>query len=82
MGSATGTRTKTKLKCPKCGQREMARIARRGILRERVYPLLGMYPWQCPICGEELLLRRRGAKIRARAKEERSDTAVESAHQH
>ncbi|MFP5227045.1 MAG: hypothetical protein ACLGXA_05405 [Acidobacteriota bacterium] len=42
----------------------MARIARRGFLQERVFPLFGRYPWQCAICGAQRLLRRRGATIR------------------
>ena len=59
-----GRRTKTKLKCPRCGQNEMARISRRGFWEERILPLFGRYPWQCAICGEERMLRRRGATIR------------------
>jgi hypothetical protein len=62
----------------------MTRIARRGILREHVYPLLGVYPWQCAICGTESMRRRRGGKIRMkeRAREESGDAVTESAHQH
>jgi hypothetical protein len=51
---------KAKLRCPKCEQVQLARIARRGFLRERFLPLLGLFPWQCAICGEELLIRNRG----------------------
>jgi ribosomal protein L37AE/L43A len=52
---------KTKLKCPKCKERQLARISRRGFLRVRIYPLLGLFPWQCAICGKErLLLKRSG----------------------
>jgi hypothetical protein len=63
---------------------EMARIARRGVLREQIYPLLGLYPWQCAICGKELMLRRRGAVIRKpqRVPEEQAEVAAVAAHQH
>jgi hypothetical protein len=60
----SSSRTKTKLKCPKCHQRELARIARRGFLREHVLPLLGYFPWQCGFCGREELIRRRGKTVR------------------
>jgi hypothetical protein len=63
-------RSKAKVKCPKCKQKEMARISRRGFLQKRIFPLLGMYPWQCAICGEEKLLQRRGTVTR---KNERID---------
>ena len=58
------SRNRTKLRCPKCHQREMARIARAGFLRQRLLPLLGIFPWQCALCGQEALLRRRGSKSR------------------
>jgi predicted RNA-binding Zn-ribbon protein involved in translation (DUF1610 family) len=57
-------RAKTKIQCPNCKQKEMARIARRGFLRLRIFPMLGLYPWQCAICGKEELHRRRGAVMR------------------
>ena len=53
-----------KLKCPKCHQDQMARIARHGFLRNHIYPLLGLYPWQCAICGTQRLLRQRRAGYR------------------
>jgi len=40
----------------------MARIARKGFLRQHLLPLLGIFPWQCALCGKELLIRRRGSK--------------------
>jgi hypothetical protein len=42
----------------------MARVGRHGFLQQRIYPLLGLYPWQCAICGKHALLRRRGAVMR------------------
>jgi len=81
-----GSKTKTKLKCPRCGQKEMARVSRRGFWQERILPMFGRYPWQCAICGEERMLRRRGATIRKPARRsdepESGETAGEHAHQH
>lgn len=55
---------KTKLVCPGCGHEQLARIARRGFLRKKVYPLLGFYPWECAMCRKEFLIRKRGAGYR------------------
>ena len=55
---------KTKLVCPACGHEQLARIARRGFLRTKVYPLLGFYPWECAMCRKEFLIRKRGAGYR------------------
>jgi predicted RNA-binding Zn-ribbon protein involved in translation (DUF1610 family) len=78
--------TKTKLKCPCCGQKEMARVSRRGFLRERILPIAGLYPWQCAMCGEERLLRRRGVRIKNSPRRndelEPGEAAGEHAHQH
>ncbi|HEX4309765.1 MAG TPA: hypothetical protein VHZ25_07035 [Acidobacteriaceae bacterium] len=57
----------------------MARISRRGILQTRIFPLLGMYPWQCAICGEEKLLQRRGTV--ARKNEDGNDASLEAVEQ-
>jgi hypothetical protein len=62
----------------------MARIARRGLWQERVLPLFGRYPWQCAICGEERMLRRRGVTIRKaeprRGDAESAEASAERAH--
>jgi ribosomal protein L37AE/L43A len=55
---------KTKLVCPACGHEQLARIARRGFLRQKLYPMLGFYPWECAMCRKEFLIRRRGAGYR------------------
>jgi ribosomal protein L37AE/L43A len=74
----TGVLTKTKVLCPRCGAKEMARVSRQGFWQERVLPMFGRYPWQCAICGEERVLRRRGAVIR---KAERKRSELEEAAQ-
>jgi len=55
---------KTKLVCPGCGHEQLARIARRGFLRKKVYPLFRFYPWECAMCRKEFLIRKRGAGYR------------------
>ena len=68
---------KTKLQCPKCKERQLARISRRGFLRERIYPLLGLFPWQCAICGNErLLFKRSGVTLGPRLAGPREDREV------
>ena len=53
-----------KLECPNCHEEQLARIARRGFLRNRIYPIFGLYPWQCAICGRQYLIRKRSAGYR------------------
>ncbi len=55
---------KIKLVCPSCGHEQLARIARRGFLRQKLYPILGFYPWECAICRKEFIIRKRGAGYR------------------
>ena len=48
--------------------------------------MLGRYPWQCAICGEERILRRRGVTIRKPVRQndeaESAEAAGEHAHQY
>ncbi len=36
-------------------------------MQEKVYPLLGFYPWKCKVCGEQMMFRKRR---RAKTKED------------
>jgi len=45
--------------CDECSSDEVYRIFRKGFLQERIYPLLGFYPWRCKRCGLRLMLRDR-----------------------
>lgn len=54
----------TTLRCPKCHQEQLSRIARQGFLRNQIYPIFGFYPWECAICRRETLLRKRGGSYR------------------
>jgi hypothetical protein len=42
----------------------MRRLVRESLLQRRVYPLFGYYPWECPLCRETVLLRKRYARRR------------------
>lgn len=55
---------KKKLTCPNCCHEQLARIARRGFLRERLFPIFGFYPWECAMCRRQFMLRKRGAAYR------------------
>ena len=45
--------------CDECSSHEVHRIFRRGYFEEKIYPLLGFYPWRCKRCGLRLMLRTR-----------------------
>jgi ribosomal protein L37AE/L43A len=55
---------KTKLTCPHCRREQLARIARRGFLRQKLFPAFGFYPWECSMCRRQFLLRKRGGVYR------------------
>ena len=48
------------LHCDECSSDEVYRIFRRGYFQEKIYPLLGFYPWRCKQCGLRLMMRERG----------------------
>jgi hypothetical protein len=43
----------------------MRRVARRGLLQEKLFPLIGLYPWDCCLCREVRLYRRRLMRVDA-----------------
>jgi hypothetical protein len=43
--------------CKHCGSK-LRRLARAGFLQQRVYPLFGFYPWECPVCRKVLMLKK------------------------
>jgi|HubBroStandDraft_5_1064220.scaffolds.fasta_scaffold1973037_1 DNA-directed RNA polymerase subunit RPC12/RpoP len=45
--------------CDDCGSDEVHRIFRKGFLQQKIYPLLGFFPWRCKGCGMRLMLRKR-----------------------
>jgi len=66
------------LRCPKCDQDMLTRIARRGFFRNHIFPIFGYYPWECSGCRREVLVRQRGGAYRksSRSGEAISDEAV------
>lgn len=52
--------------CPKCGTHHMRRLPREGFMQKKVWPLFGLFPWECPICRKLHLMRSRGKRVRGR----------------
>jgi hypothetical protein len=50
------------MNCPNCDCQHIVRLKREGFLRERIFPLFGLYPWKCPKCKVACLLRGRGKR--------------------
>jgi len=51
------------MQCTRCGS-EMRRLMRESFLQRKVYPLFGYYPWECPICRQPILFKKRVARKR------------------
>ena len=49
----------------------MRRVARRGFLQQKLFPLFDLYPWECAYCREVTLARKRNHRKR------RSEPAVQ-----
>lgn len=47
------------LTCSRCRTHQLERLERKGFLQRRIYPLLGYYPWECPLCRETVMLKLR-----------------------
>jgi len=45
--------------CPACGSDRVYRLERKGLVQKTVYPIFGLYPWQCKKCLAEVMLRKR-----------------------
>jgi hypothetical protein len=45
--------------CPRCGSNRIFRKERMGLFQRRIFPLLGLYPWECRMCRLVCLMRRR-----------------------
>jgi len=56
--------------CPECGSRHLRRLPRQGFLQRKIYSTLGFFPWECPICRNNFLLRKRGKRVRHSPKSE------------
>lgn len=49
--------------CPKCGSERMRRLPRQGFWQKSIMPMLGYYPWECPLCRELSYIKRRGKRV-------------------
>ena len=56
---AQNARTWERIYCGRCGSDRVYRIQRVGFLREKIFPLFGVYPWECRLCRKDVLLRKR-----------------------
>uniref|UniRef100_A0A372IR89 Uncharacterized protein n=1 Tax=Paracidobacterium acidisoli TaxID=2303751 RepID=A0A372IR89_9BACT len=76
--------TVIKLQCPKCGEFELTRAHRAGFLQLRIYPKLGLYPWECAQCRRISMLKSRtGRSLMAHARvEHRTGPGSIPAHLH
>jgi DNA-directed RNA polymerase subunit RPC12/RpoP len=48
---------KTEMRCAKCGH-GLKRLPRIGFLQKKVYPRFGYYPWECPFCRDQVMLKK------------------------
>jgi hypothetical protein len=53
------TSVKERVYCRKCGSDRVYRTHRSGFFEEKVYPILGFYPWRCTVCGDQKMLHKR-----------------------
>jgi predicted Zn-ribbon and HTH transcriptional regulator len=45
------------MRCPRCQSNKIHRLRREGFVEQKLAPLFGYFPWRCPDCKAELLLR-------------------------
>ena len=41
--------------CSSCGNRQLSRLRRVGLAERFLLPALGLYPWNCRVCGNKQL---------------------------
>jgi DNA-directed RNA polymerase subunit RPC12/RpoP len=59
-----------RLYCRKCGSDRVYRVDRKGFFEEKIYPIFGMYPWRCTVCGDHKMLhKRRKLKLKNKDKD-------------
>ena len=68
---------KINLKCQRCFN-DLRRIERVGFLETKILPLFGYYPWECPVCGGRIHIK----KQHARKKHSDGESASTHAHTH
>lgn len=45
------------MNCRECGNC-LRRLARRGFLQVKIFPLFGYYPWECPVCRKTIMVKK------------------------
>jgi ribosomal protein L40E len=45
--------------CRKCGSSALRRQKRHGFLQLKVFPLFGLYPWECAMCRKVRMYHRK-----------------------
>jgi ssDNA-binding Zn-finger/Zn-ribbon topoisomerase 1 len=50
---------RTDMQCPECGANRVRRMQRVGFLQNTVFPFFGYYPWECTLCREPFLAKKR-----------------------
>jgi hypothetical protein len=58
--------------CKNCGT-PLRRLARKGFLQLNVYPVFGLYPWECPLCRKALMVKKKYARKRRSVQQHTTD---------
>jgi hypothetical protein len=51
--------------CRKCGSDALRREPRHGFLQHKIFPLFGLYPWECCMCRAVRLYHKHFQKVEA-----------------
>jgi hypothetical protein len=63
---------RTGMHCKNCGA-PLRRLARKGFLQLKVYPVFGLYPWECPLCRKELMVKKQYVRKRRSVQQHGAD---------
>lgn len=50
--------------CPYCGHDRLRRTSRVSFLENKIFPLVGIYPWECANCRQHYLRRKRYERLK------------------
>jgi hypothetical protein len=71
-GSSKGGSRRSNMHCKDCGN-PLRRLARQGFLQLKVYPKLGYYPWECPICRKTTMVKKQYVRKTRKVQENSAD---------
>lgn len=63
----------TGVRCPACGYKRVHRLERKGFMQLNVYPLFGYYPWECGMCRQLFMIKKRYRRKRRSNHESSAD---------